>query len=101
MVGNHVTQGARRFIELAALLHAHGLGRGDLHMIDPVAVPDRLEEPIGEAKRQDALNRVVSKKVVDPEDLVFSQGPREAGVQRTADSRLWPNGFSTTTRRQN
>ena len=91
-----------RLVELAALLHAHRLRHGDLHVIDPVAVPDRLEQPIGETERHDALDRVLSQKVVDPEDLVLVQRAQDAGVQLArAESRLWPNGFSITTRRQN
>ena len=68
-------------VELAALLHAHRLRHGDLHMIDPVAIPDRLEQPIGEAERHDALDRVLPEKVIDPEDLVLVQRAQDAGVQ--------------------
>ena len=81
MVRNHVAQRAGRLVELAALLHAHRLRRGDLHMIDPVAVPDRLEQPVGEAERHDALHRVLAEKVVDAEDLVLVQPALDAGVQ--------------------
>jgi hypothetical protein len=50
-------------------------------VIDPVAVPDRFEQPVGETQRHDALDRIFSKKMVDPEDLVLMQGPQDAGVQ--------------------
>ena len=81
MIGDHVAQRAGRLVELAALLHAHRLRRGDLHMIDPVAVPDRLEQAVGEAERHDALDRVLAEKMVDPEDLVLVQRAQDAGVQ--------------------
>ena len=68
-------------VELAALLHAHRLRHGDLHVIDPVAIPDRLEQPIGETERHDALDRVLSQKVIDPKDLVLVQRAQDAGIQ--------------------
>ena len=52
-------------------------------MIDPVAIPDRFEQSIGEAKRHDALDRVLAEKVVDPKDLVFVQRALDVGVQFT------------------
>ena len=81
MVGHHVAQRAGLLVELAALLHAHRLRHGDLHVIDPVAIPDRLEQPVGEAERHDALDRVLSQKMIDPEDLVLVQRAQDAGVQ--------------------
>ena len=81
MIGDHVAQRAGRLVEIAALLHADRLRRGDLHVIDPVAVPDRFEQPIGEAERHDALDRVLAEKVVDPEDLVLVQRALDDGVQ--------------------
>ena len=81
VIGDHVAQRAGRLVEIAALLHADRLRRGDLHVIDPVAVPDRFEQPIGEAERHDALDRVLAEKVVDPEDLVFVQRALDVGVQ--------------------
>ena len=50
-------------------------------MIDPVAVPDRLEQSIGEAERHDALDRVLAEKVVDPENLVLVQCAQDLGIQ--------------------
>ena len=49
--------------------------------IDPVAIPDRLKQSVGETKRYDALDRVLSEKVVDPEDLILAQRAEDLGVQ--------------------
>ncbi len=81
VVRNHVAQRAGRLVELAALLDADRLRHSDLHMIDPVAVPDRLEQPVGEAERHDALHGVLAEKMVDAENLVFVQRALNAGVQ--------------------
>ena len=82
MIRDHVAQRSGHLVELAAPLHAHRLRHGDLHVVDPVAIPDRLEQPIGEAERHDALDRVFSEKMVDPEDLVLVQRAQDAGIQR-------------------
>ena len=38
-----------------------------------VAVPDRLEEAVGEAQGEDVLRRLLAEEVVDAEDLVLAQ----------------------------
>ena len=81
MVGHHVAQRTGLLVELAALLHAHRLRHGDLHVIDPVAIPDRLEQSVGETERHDALDRVLSQKMIDPKDLVLVQRAQDASVQ--------------------
>lgn len=52
-------------------------------MIDIVAVPERLEQQIGEPKHQDVLNRALAEVVVDPIDLglgeVSAHLPRQDG----------------------
>ena len=40
-------------------------------MIDVAAVPDRLEDSVGEAERQDVLHRFFAQIVVDAVDLLF------------------------------
>ena len=44
------------FVVAAAPLDAETLGDRDLHVIDIAAVPDRLENAVGEPKDQDVLN---------------------------------------------
>ena len=78
MVRDHVAQRAGLLVELAARLDAHRLRRGDLHVIDAVAVPDRLEQPVGEAERHDVLHRLLAEIVVDAEDLVLVQRAQDA-----------------------
>ena len=82
MVGHHVAQRAGRFVELAAPLDADGFGHCDLHMIDAVAIPQRLEQAIGEAQRHDVLHRLFAQEMIDAVDLIFAQ--RLAGCRRSA-----------------
>ena len=46
------------------------LGHRDLHVVDVVGVPDRLEQLVGEAQRQQVLHRLLAEVVVDAEDRV-------------------------------
>ena len=50
-------------------------------MVDPVAVPDRLEQAVGETERHDALDRILAQEVIDPEDLVLVQRAQDTRVQ--------------------
>ena len=47
------------------------LGHRDLDVVDELAVPDRLEDPVREAEREHVLDRLLAEVVVDPEDLVL------------------------------
>ena len=40
---------------------------------DGVAVPDRLEQAVREAEREDVLGRLLAQEVVDPEDLLLGE----------------------------
>ncbi len=54
---------------------------GDLHMIDMIAIPDRLEHAIGEAQHQDVLNRLFAEVMIDPIELVFVHDFEQLVVQ--------------------
>ena len=82
VVWHHVAQRAGLLVEPAAGFHAHGFGDGDLHVVDAVAVPDRLEHAVGETQRHDVLHRLLAKKMVDPIDLVFFRAAQDGSVQR-------------------
>jgi hypothetical protein len=46
------------------VLQAHFLGHGDLHVIDVVAVPDRLKDGVGKTREQDVLNRLLPQVMI-------------------------------------
>ena len=58
-------------VEGAAAFDADGFGGGDLDVVDVVAVPDVLEDAVGEAEDEDVLDGLLAEVVVDAEDLVF------------------------------
>ena len=52
------------------------LGRGDLDVVDVVAVPHRLEQPVGEPERHHVLDGLLAQVVVDAEDLALLEDRR-------------------------
>ena len=73
MVLQHVAVGAGRVIERRAISHAEILGHGDLDAAHVIAVPDRLEHRIGEARVEQVLHRLLAQEVVDAEDVLFRE----------------------------
>ena len=99
VVDDDVAQRADRVVEVAAVVDAEVLGHRDLHARDVVAVPDRLEDRVGEAQIEDLGEAHLAEEVVDPVELLLVAGARASSAfSARADARSWPNGFSTTTR---
>ena len=71
VVLHHVAQRAGLLVERAAAFDAEGFGHGNLHVVDVVAVPDGLEDAVGEAEDQQVLHRLLAQVVVDAEDLAL------------------------------
>ena len=69
MVLDEVAQRTGALVVAGAGTDADVLGRGDLDVVDEVAVPDRLEQRVGEAQRHQVLDRLLAEVVVDAEDL--------------------------------
>src|SRR5215831_3945954 len=70
------------FVKAPAALDAHGLGGRDLNMVDVIAIPQRLEDAVGEAQHQDVLDRFLAEEMVDPIDLIFGQHLEDPRVER-------------------
>ena len=70
---HHVAKRAHRLIEAGPLAEAQRLGHVDLHVVDEVAVPDRLEQAVGEAEGEDVLRRFLAEEVIDAEDLLLAE----------------------------
>ncbi len=69
-------------VEPAAAPDVHRLGDGDLHVVDVVAVPDRLEQAVGEAQHHDVLDRLLAEEMVHAVDLVLVHDGEELAVER-------------------
>ena len=82
MGDDHVAIGAGLLVEGDAVADIEQLGHVDLHVVDEIAVPDRLKEAIGEAEGEDVLRRLLAEEMVDAEDLVLGEDRVQLSVQR-------------------
>ena len=82
MIRHHVSQRTRTVVVAPAAFHADRLGGGNLHVIDVAAVPDRLEDAVAEAERQDVLNGFLAEVVVDPIELRLIEHGEQVAVER-------------------
>ena len=81
MVLEHVAHRAGFLVEGGAALDPDRLGHGDLHVVDELPVPDRLEDAVRKPKRQHVLHGLLAQIVVDPKDLPLDEVPGELVVQ--------------------
>ena len=81
VVLDDVAQRSGFFVEGPAAFDAEGLGGGDLDVVDVVAVPDRLEDAVGEAEDEDVLDGLFAEVVVDAEDLALGEDGVDLAVE--------------------
>ena len=81
VVGHHVAQRTGLFVKGRAALDAEGFGGGDLHVLDVVAVPHRLEDGVGEAEDQDVLHRLLAEVVIDAIDVLLVEDLEDGFVE--------------------
>ncbi len=55
------------------------LGHGDLDVVDVLAVPERLEDAVGEAQHQQVLHRLLAEVMVDTIRLALRKGLGDGG----------------------
>ena len=77
-----VAQAAGALVEGAAAVDAEILRQRHLDARDVVAVPDRLEERIGEAEVEDVHDRLLAEEVIDAEDRIFREDGARDAVKR-------------------
>src|SRR5580704_16127114 len=88
MIGHHVAQSPGGVVETATVTHAELLGHRNLHVVDVIAVPDRLEQAIGEAQHQDVLDRFLSKVMIDAIDLMLVKNFEQLAIELLCGSEI-------------
>src|SRR5581483_5760809 len=78
---DHVAERASLLVEPTARADRQRLRHVDLDVIDEVAVPDRLEEAVGEPESEDVEGRLLAEEVVDAKDLLLGEDLVDGGVQ--------------------
>ncbi len=87
VVLDHVAQRTGVIVISAALLDAERLRRRDLDVLHVVPVPDRLEDRVGEAQREDVLHRLLAEVMVDAVDLVLGEDRLDGASAACAPTR--------------
>ena len=90
MILDDVADDAGLLVEGAAALDAERLGHRDVHALDVLPVPDRLEKRVGEPEVQDVLHRFLAQVVIDSEDRVFGKRAMERRVERAGRLEVAP-----------
>ncbi len=68
---DHIVERAGLLIIRSTSLDADRFRTGDLYVIDVSSIPERLEDPVAEAKRQNVLDGFLAEVVIDAIDLGF------------------------------
>ena len=82
MVRHHVAQRAGRVVIAAAAADGERFRDRDLDVVDVVAIPDRLEQAVGEAQHQDVLHRLLAEIMIDAENLILFEDAEQFLVER-------------------
>src|SRR5581483_6542528 len=93
MILHDIANRPHLFVETAATLYAEGFRHGDLYTLDVVAIPERFEEAVGEAKIEQILHGLLAEVVVDAEYRRFGEDPMHGLVQCTGRSQVAPEGL--------
>ncbi len=93
VVLHHVPDGARLVVVGPAPADADLLGHRDLDVIDMGAVPQRLEQPIGEAQHHQVLHRLLAEIMIDPIDLLLGERPADGGIDLMGRGQVVPDGL--------
>jgi hypothetical protein len=98
VVLEHVPQHPGLVVVAGAVSTPRDSGAQHAHRAHVVAVPDRLEDRVGEAEQEHVLEGLLGQVVVDAEDLVLGHQRCRAASSSRAVCKSRPKGFSTTTR---
>src|SRR5208282_518849 len=93
VVGHHIAQRAGVIEISAAAFEANFFSHRDLDMVDVTAVPDRLEDSVGEAEGHDVLDGFFSEIVIDAVDLFFVGDFEQLLVERFSGVEIVAEGF--------
>ena len=74
-------------------LDPHRLGHGDLHVVDQLPVPERLEDPVREPECHEVLDGLLAEVVVDAEDLVLGEPAPDRGCQLASGREVVAEGL--------
>src|SRR5262249_57213978 len=77
----HVVDGSRLIVESTAPLDTEVLRHGDLHALDVLTVPERLQERVGKTEEQHVTHRSLAQVMIDAEDVVLVECSQQDAVE--------------------
>src|SRR5262249_32196409 len=93
MVLHHIANRARLIVEGAATLDPEIFRHGNLHALDMVAVPERLQERIRKAEIANVMNRPLPEIMVDAENRRLLKSREQGPIELTGRGEICPEGF--------
>src|SRR5581483_2573581 len=93
VVLDHIADGLGGVVKLTTPLDAELFSHRDLHTLDEIPIPDRLQKTIGEAKEQKIQDCFFTEVVVDPKDSRFRKHRMKCGIQLLGRSKIVSKGL--------
>src|SRR3989442_1629605 len=90
VVLHHIANGAGLFVEPPPSLETEPFRHRDLHALDVMAVPHRLEERVREPEQQEILYRLLAEIMVDAEDALLIEYLMQRRVERPCTREVAP-----------
>ena len=90
MILHHVPQRAGLLKIPAATAHADILTHGNLHMLDRLAIPQLLEDGVGEPEHHDILHSLLAEVMVDTKNLPLARVPDQVIVEQLRRAQVVP-----------
>ena len=87
MILNYIANGACLLVKGTPPLDTEVLGHGDLHTLDKITIPERLDKCIREAKDQHVVYGSFPQIVVDAKDISFVKSAQQNLVQFARQAR--------------
>lgn len=93
MVLQHVARSTRAIVIGAAILHTDGFQYADLHVIDMPVTPERLEQCVAKAQRQQVLHGLLAQKMINAEDPGFVEHTAYGVIDLAGGGQAFAQGF--------
>src|SRR6266404_683488 len=93
MILNHIANGAGLIVKSSPALNTEVLCHGDLHALDIVAIPERLDKRVRESKDQQVVHRPLSEVMVDAKDICFVNSIKQNLVQLSCGFKIMSERF--------
>src|SRR5262249_27787222 len=81
MILNDIAEGACPIVENSPALNAEIFSHRDLYAVDVIAIPERLQKRVREAKDQQVIHRSLSEVVIDAKDTCLIKSAEQNLVQ--------------------